>query len=66
LADATSAFIDPEPVTAARAGIEAADIIIKPVMMATEAVVRIFIVTPFENPLCSRPDYFMQVRRTEC
>jgi hypothetical protein len=48
-ADATSALTDPEPVIAACAEIDAADTITKPEMMATEAVLKIFIFLP-PNP----------------
>jgi hypothetical protein len=60
LADATSTFMDPEPVIAARAEIEAAETITKPEMMATEAVFIMFIVAPCD-PLCG-PDYVVRVK----
>ncbi|MBV8361745.1 MAG: hypothetical protein JO189_27975, partial [Deltaproteobacteria bacterium] len=50
-ANATSAFMDPEPVIAARAEIEAAETITKPEVMATEAVLKIFIVAS-PDPSC--------------
>jgi hypothetical protein len=51
LADTTSAFIDPEPLIAARAESEAAETITKPEMIATEAVFTMLIVAP-PDPSC--------------
>jgi hypothetical protein len=52
--DTTSAFIDPEPVIAARAESEAAETITKPEMMATEAVFIMLTVAPPDPSCCAR------------